>query len=172
MSALVVGCSSISTNYDYDRDADFGSYGTFAWYELPANAPTDARQAQQRNDLLDKRIKNAVSAELEKKGMTLVTNNPDVYLVYHTGIEDKVNVTDWGYSYSDYYWGYGGRDITVTNYQQGTLIIDFIDAREKELVFRVSGQKTLDSSPPSPEKQEKTIRKAVEAMLSLYPPRR
>ena len=81
MSALAAGCSSISTNYDYDRDADFGSYCTFAWYELPANAPTDARQAQQRNDLLDKRIKNAVNAELERKGMTLVTNNPDVYLV-------------------------------------------------------------------------------------------
>ena len=61
MSALAVGCSSISTNYDYDRDADFDSYGTVAWYELPANAASNARQAQQRYVLLDKRIKNEVS---------------------------------------------------------------------------------------------------------------
>ena len=168
--ALAIGCSSIQTNYDYDRDADFGQYGTFAWLKLPADMPANARQAMERNDLLDKRIKTAVVNELQRKGMQQ-SETPDILLMYHTGVEDKVNVTDWGYTYSDYYWGYGGRDITVSNYQQGTLIIDFIDAKTNELVFRVSGQKTL-SENPSPSKQEETINKAVQAMLKYYPPKK
>ena len=59
---LTAGCSSISTNIDYDSDADFAAYATYAWLQQPTTAVGDARAAQQMNTLLDKRIRNAVNA--------------------------------------------------------------------------------------------------------------
>jgi len=54
-----VGCgTSIQTNYDYDVNANFAQYGTYNWIPQPEAKAGSAQQARQRNDLLDKRIKN------------------------------------------------------------------------------------------------------------------
>ena len=123
------------------------------------------------NTLLDKRIKSQVNAVLAEKGMSVRSDSPDMLAAYHVGVKDKVQVTDWGYRYSDHYWGWGGRDIDVSNYEEGTLIIDFVDAQTKELVWRGAGSVALDSST-DPQKSEELIRKVVGKILSQYPPRR
>lgn len=169
--ATLTGCSSVSLNHDWDRDADFSSYQSYDWLSDPTAAIGDARSAEERNTLLDKRIRNAVDAELQKNGFFLNKENPDILVVYHVGIADRVNVTDWGYRYGSHYWGYGGRDITVHNYQEGTLIIDLIDARKDQLVYRTSATKTLETNP-SPERVEKTINDVVRKMFQSYPPKR
>jgi hypothetical protein len=172
LGILVGGCgSSISTSYDYDVNARFEDYRTYDWAPVPETAPKNAKQAMQRNDLLDKRIRNAVDARLAEKGLTRDTKSPDLLVVYHLGIEDKVQVTDWGYRYSDYYWGYGGRDIDVYNYKEGTLMIDLVDANTHQLVWRGAAQKPLDEKS-SPEKAEQTINNVVGKILSQYPPNR
>ena len=169
---IVVGCgTSIQTNYDYDVNASFENYRTYDWIPLPDAPAGSAQQARQRNDLLDKRIKNHVNAALQENGMTLDTNTPDMRIVYHVGVQDKVQVTDWGYRYSDHYWGWGGRDIDVYNYEQGTLILDFIDASTQNLVWRGAGSVALDTST-NPEKQDELVRKVVGKIMSKYPPKR
>jgi len=167
-----VGCgTSIQTNYDYDVNADFKSYGTYNWISQPKAETGSAQQAKQSNDLLDKRIKNNVDAKLKEMGMALDTNTPDMLVIYHVGIQDKVQVTDWGYRYSDYYWGWGGREIDVYNYEQGTLVLDFIDASTQNLVWRGAGMVALDSNT-NPQKQDELVRKVVGKIMSKYPPKR
>lgn len=171
---LAAGCGSgISVNHDYDVNADFESYETFTWIEQKINpAPGNVQTAQVQNDLLNNRIRSAVSEQLRLRGMREDANDPDILLAYHVGVQDKIAVQDWGYHYSDYYWGYGGRQIDVYNYQQGTLIIDIIDADKKELVWRGAGQKTLREGPVSPEQTTKTINEAVARIMEAYPPAR
>lgn len=169
-SAALGGCSSVEINHDYDRNVDFSRFKSFAWIQEPVtDVSGDARSARQRNSLLDKRIRGAVNDELERKGLAVDTDAPDLFVAYHTGVQDKVDVTDWGYSYRDYYWGAGGRDIDVYQYQEGTLIIDLIDANSKDLVWRGSAKGTLDENP-SPEQQEQKIRDVVQQILDDYPP--
>ena len=134
------GCSSLTVHYDWDRDTDFAQYRTFAWLEQEGG---DAKTAIERSPLLENRIKNAINRDLIAKGLQEDTNNPDLLLVYHTGFKDKVNVSDYGYRYSADYWGYGGRNIDVYEYQEGTLIIDMIDANIKSRLspaWRCSGR--------------------------------
>ena len=170
--AVVAGCgTSIQTNYDYDVNANFENYRTYDWIPLPDTLPNNAQDAQTHNSLLDQRIKNHVNAALKEKGMTLDTNTPDMLVVYHVGVQDKVQVTDWGYRYSDYYWGWGGRDIDVYNYEQGTLILDFVDAATKKLVWRGAGSVALGSNP-NPQKQDELVGKVVGKIMSRYPPKR
>jgi hypothetical protein len=167
---LALACSSMNVNHDWDRDANFGSYQTYAWAAQPASAPQNAQQAQSRNDLLDKRVRRAIDDQMVAKGFSENPAGADIMLVYHTGAQDKINVTDWGYRYSYDYWGWGGRDIDVYQYTEGTLVVDMIDSGTKELVWRGSATKTIDSNP-TPEKMESNIQKAVAAIFQNYPPR-
>jgi hypothetical protein len=67
----VIGCSSIplTTNYDYDTTADFTAMKNFGWMPPTGNAVGD--------DLLVKRIRSTVNAQLQAKGRTEVAENPD-----------------------------------------------------------------------------------------------
>jgi hypothetical protein len=171
---LTAGCGSgISVNHDYDVNAHFEDYDTYAWIERSMDPATgNAQAAQTQNDLLDARIKSAVSNELDRRGLVENTKTPDVLLTYHLGVQDKIAVQDWGYRYSDYYWGYGGRQIDVYNYQEGTLIIDIIDASRQELVWRGAGQKNLRDTRPTPEQITQEINHAVGKIMEAYPPPR
>jgi hypothetical protein len=169
---LAVGCSSYSVNQDYDKDADFTSYKTYAWIQQPTTAVGDAKTAQRVNTLLDKRIRSAVDAQLTAKGMTLLdSDDADLFIAYHTGIQDKVNVTDWGYSYPTRYGGwYGGSsNVDVTQYEEGTLIVDLIDVASKQLVWRGTATGALASNP-TPEQVEKNLNTVVTKMFKDYPP--
>ncbi|MGH7492607.1 MAG: DUF4136 domain-containing protein [bacterium] len=171
--ALVLGCSSVTIKHDYDKDANFAAYKTYAWLAVPTDAAGSVKAAMERNSLLDKRIKESVNRQLEAKGFTPDTNNPDVVLLYHTGAEDKINVTDWGYGYGHGGYGYGGwyggGGVDVTQYREGTLILDFIDAKAKQLVWR--GFATAALNPDAPmEKRERRLDEVITQILAKYPP--
>ena len=109
----------------------------------------------QRNSLLDKRIRGAVDAAMTSKGFTVNTETPDVLVVYHTGMQNKVDVTDWGYSYAGSYWGWAGRDIDVYNYTEGTLIVDLVNTQSKQLAWRGSATGVVDPGRSPEEVQER-----------------
>jgi hypothetical protein len=167
-----VGCSSsITVNHDFEPDVDFARFKTYAWIAQPAEVAGGAQAAQQTNTLLDQRIKDAVNGELGRKGLTIATDNPDLVVAYHTGVENKVDVTDWGYTYGSYYYGYPQRDITVDTYRQGTLIVDLIEYGTMELVWRGTAEAILLENP-TPEKTEQRINQAVGMMFQKYPPKK
>jgi len=167
-ASLMLGCGSgISVTHDFDREADFASLRSFAWLPMPATAVGSTKAAIERNSLLDKRIKNAVNSQLVAQGYEMDELNPDFVLMYHTGIDDKIDVTDWGYGYSSPYWG--GRNVSVYQYTQGTLILDVIDPADKQLIWRSEAQATVNQSD-SPERREDRLRAAAAKMLSNFPP--
>lgn len=160
---LLSSCSSISVNTDYDQEADFSAYKTFAW--IPQRKGIAAR-----NPLADKRIKKAVNDELIAKGYAGDASSPDLLLVYHAGMRNKVDVTSWGYGYGRY-WRYPGGGVSVYQYQEGTLVLDIVDAQKKELVWRGVAQKAL-SETSSVEKREENLKKIVAKLLKNFPPQK
>ena len=132
------------------------------------NASGDAQQAQMSNSLFDNRLKNAVNNNLESKGYSINTTDPDFVIVYHTGVQDKVNVTNWGYTYGPY-WGPWGESVDVQQYTEGTLILDFIDFDTKNIIWRGTAQRAL-SGETNPEKADANIQKNVDKLLAKFPP--
>ncbi len=172
---FVMGCSSLTVNYDYDKEADFSSYKTYAWVAQQAAAAGNARAAQASDQLFIKRLKTAGNSQLEAKGYKIDVEDPDFVIAYHIGVENKTQVTDWGYSYGPGYgmgygggWG-GGSNIDVSTYEEGTLILDFYDYSTKQLVWRGTATKAL-SSNPDPEKAEAKVNEIVAKMLENFPP--
>ncbi len=160
---------------DYDRQADFGAYKTYAW--LPAKGFNLADV----NELLHLRVKNYIEDKLEKGGYLLVEKNPDFLVTYYTASKDmtKINVVSMGYAYGpgwgwDPYWtgywgwGYGGSHAAsgqVAVYTKGTLIIDVIDARTKQLIWRGT---LKDSVPDNPDKISKKIYKGIDKIIRKW----
>jgi hypothetical protein len=166
-----LGCSSqIVVNADYDTSADFSKYKTYAWPEdvLPADRIPEELGAT--NGIMDTRIRRALDMELAAKGLTIDTSDPDLIVFYHIGVEDKVDVTDWGYSYASTgrYWGWNTRNIDTYTYKEGTLIVDLVDMKSKVLVWRGVAQEVLGEL--TPEEADKAVRDTVNKVMSLYPP--
>lgn len=160
---------------DYDRQAKFGSYRTYAW--LPAKG----FNLEDVNKLLHLRVKDSIEAKLEKGGLLLVEDDPDLYVTYYTTSKDmtRINIVSMGYAYGpgwgwDPYWtgywgmGYGGSHAVsgqVAVYKKGTLIIDIIDARTKQLIWRGTLQ---DSVPDNPDKISKKIYKGIDKIVKKW----
>ena len=61
------------------------------------------------------------------------------------------------------------RSNPVRQYEEGTLVIDFIDGGTRKLVWRGSGSKAL-SRNPTPEDTTRTVDQATHEILKQFPP--
>jgi len=158
--------------YTFDKNADFSKFKTFKWVPSKDDAKVE--------DALDKQIKDAVDAELDKKGLTKTdADTTDLYVGYLAGIGTEIQFSSynsgWGYGpgWSGGGWYRGGRGMTTgpnfCGIYAGQLAIDMDDSRNNTLVWRGLASKTIDSKT-TPDKQQKKLAKAVAKLLKNYPP--
>jgi Domain of unknown function (DUF4136) len=164
---FTVSCASVyDVKYDYDQQANFADLKTYDWMPVPEKSGI--------NSLVVERVRNAVNTELKAKGLMMSSNNPDFLIAEHLGKKDKVQVTDWGYGYGPYggywggYWGPGG-GVSSYEYEEGSLILDFVGAKSKKLIWRGAAKAEVQNLN-TPEKSEKVINEAVKEILKKYPP--
>jgi len=168
------GCSSVQVNSDFDPKADFSSINSYNWKKV--NVKDDALA---NNPLLYKRFVSAIDEYMQARGYKKTDpESADVLLAIHAGMKEKMRVTDWGGSrgyyrdpWYDPWWGggaYGGR-IDVSYYTEGTLVIDVIDRKKHELIWRGLGTGIVHEYA-SQEKMAKTINEYVREILNQFPP--
>jgi hypothetical protein len=175
--AFLIGLSgcipSIMADSTHDRSVDFQVYRTFALLE-PEMANTSA-DPNLFEPLLDRRVRDAVAAELVKKGLTLDAENPDLLVAYDVSVaQDAATASpDFGYAYwFGYRFNYNTADFPdyrpVAQYTPGTMLIDLISASTNELVWRgvAEGEIVVTQT------DESRIRRSIISILSLYPPNR
>ncbi|WP_299624606.1 DUF4136 domain-containing protein [uncultured Tenacibaculum sp.] len=163
---IFTSCNSIRVVSDYDTKANFENKKTFAFYK-PGIDKAEV------SDLDKKRIMRAIEAELTARGMQK-SSNPDVLISLFTKSRERVNINDnlnygfgYGWGWNPWMWGGAGR-LNVNQYTEGTLFIDVIDAKEKELIWQGIGSGAL--SLRNAEKREERINKFVKEILAKYPP--
>jgi hypothetical protein len=173
LAATWLACSGIRVDSDYDPSADFSQLRTWSW--LPQTR--ESGDPRLDNALLDSRIRNAVEAELRAKGFERVDSGASNFqVVYHVNVEGKVDVDTVyrGYPHGRYgrygYRGGGYSETTVRQYDEGTLLIDFLDPDSGALLWRGSGQATVRESS-SPEQRTKRVNEAVNKILAQFPPK-
>lgn len=162
---LAAGCSSISTSADYDTTTDFSKYRTWTWFEGP-------RPGGAIDGLTEKRIRTSLEAELPGRGLSKVAEGADLLVNYHMSVTQRIDVIPTT-AYYGYGWGHGyygaayGSEVRV--YDEGTLLIDLIEAKTKTLVWRGTARGTVYRDT-TPEERELRIRDAVTQTLAQYPP--
>jgi len=147
-------------NYNYDQAADFTKYKTYKWAAIEGKMYPD--------QIVDKNIRGAATAELAKKGLTLTESNPDLLVAYDIAIDKQQQIDSWGSGYWGWYGG-GMTSTTVSTINVGTLVLDMYEPAGQKLVWRGTATKTLNPKN-SPEKRQKNLQKAMEKLLKNYPP--
>jgi hypothetical protein len=151
-AAVVVQAQKVTT--DSAPGAQFGSYRTYAW--TPGTPSPES--------IVEQRIHDGVSAQLQAKGLMRVEANPDLYVATHVTTRTVPEVIASGFGP---WWGYGGGVATVQTYTKGTLVVDLYDASTKKMVWRGVATSTLSSKPS---KNTAKLDKALTKMFERYPP--
>lgn len=162
---ILASCSSVSVYSDYDKNVDFASYKTYAFFK-PGIDKVEI------SDLDKRRILHAIDTEMQAKGFTK-SENPDLLVNIFTKSREQVSVNQfsagWGYGWG---WGwnpymmYGGQT-TVSTSTEGTLFIDLIDAKRKEMIWQGEGVATLTKNV---DKKDAKVAEIVNKVLAQYPP--
>ncbi|OAD43449.1 DUF4136 domain-containing protein [Polaribacter atrinae] len=166
-TVLLTSCNAIKVTTDYDNKVDFNQYKTFAFYKPGIDKA-------EISDIDKKRILRAIESELIAQGFSK-SENPDMLVSIFTKSREKVDVqqnNNFGYGYG---WGWnpwmmGGmnNNINVSQYTEGTLFVDFIDKKKKELVWQGIGTGALKLQ--NREKKEARIKEFVKEIISRFPP--
>lgn len=157
----LISCSSVRVNADYDKKANFEAYKTYAYFKSGID------QAE-ISDLDKKRILYAIDDVMATKGFAK-SETPDLLISIFTKEREVVDVYQnygfgWGWGWGPG-WGMGySRAITTP---EGTLFIDIIDAKTKELIWQGQGTGYLSSNT---DKKEERIKEFVSKILEQYPP--
>ncbi|MBT8378678.1 MAG: DUF4136 domain-containing protein [Ignavibacteria bacterium] len=163
----LVACSSINVVTDYDPTQDFSKYKTYRWARVKE---VNTKDVLNKNSFLRKRVQAAVDTVLYQKGFEkLREGDPDFVIFIHAGVQPRMNVYHHGPYYYSPWWGPYGGYTSVSYYEQGTLVIDIVDNKEKELSWRGLGSGTVKRFS-DPEALQEEINYTVGKILEDFPP--
>lgn len=169
ITAVMASCSSVRVATDYDDNADFSGYKSYGYFKEGIDK-TDI------SDLDKKRILRAIDDQMTKKGFTK-SERPDLLVNIFTKARQQVNVNQmgygwgygygWGWGYNPWMWGPGYTNVSTNT--EGTLYIDLIDAKSKELVWQGVGSGVLSLDR---DKKQDRINEFVEKIIAQFPPQK
>lgn len=161
---VFASCTSVRVATDYDKNANFSNYNSFAFYKPGIDGA-------KISDLDKKRILRAIDANLSAKGMTK-SESPALLVSIFTKERERVDVYNnnfgWGWGWNPWWYG-SGWGSTVSRSTEGSLYIDLIDAKTNELVWQGIGSSRLYTGSDI-ERREEKIREVVAEILAEYPP--
>lgn len=161
---MVMGCASVSVTVNYDEAAVFSNYQTFSFVRPKAQ---QQGRAMVRNPLFTKDVMNEIRPLMEAKGFSEAKSREaaDMLVVFYAAVHNRRDFVPPTYRVGR--WGRGWRTSPghVVRYKEGTLIIDIVDQKKKELVWQGVGKGVLDRSNPA-----SNLLEAVQKILEKFPP--
>jgi hypothetical protein len=167
---LTVSCAA-GVKTKYDKAINFRSYQTYAFMPAPEKKFEYLTNPDRVMLKIDEKVTAALKKQLQKMDYGENPESPDFLVAYHTGVYDKVSVLDWGYNYPRTLRYLDGRDdIELHYYKEGTLVIDFVDAKTKELIWRGAVKRIIEPGKADEAKVKERIDAAVKKILAEFPP--
>ncbi len=153
-------------------DTNFDNYQTYAWV-----TPLATDKAGY-STIITSHFKAAVQSQMTARGYTFDANNPDLLINFFSNVENRtesysnssINMGYFGYR-GGYGYGLGvpffGGGIETRNYKVGTVSIDVVDAKRKELVWEGALEGTL--STKAMQNPGAAIQSAVGQVFTKFP---
>jgi hypothetical protein len=174
-SALLAACATQQAQYDFDDSVDFAQYRRWAWLPQPNKQASGDPRID--NPLIMQRIESAVERNLAAKGFKQTESGEDFEVGYLVTVEKQLSSSGVGgsFGFGRYSGGsgvgmsFGGPQIQIREYEEGTLILEITDASSDKLVWHGSSTSRL-SDARTPEDSERIINQMVEEILANFPP--
>ena len=134
---LVLGACATGPDIRVDMDprANMQSYKTFAFLK-PLGTDN-----QGYTTLASTRLMQSTRAQLERQGFSYAETEPDLWVNFFLKVVDKQEIRSSGtgyYGYRSRYYGTwsGYPNVETVEYRKGTLSIDLVDTKQKQLVWQ------------------------------------
>ena len=168
LALLVTACASTTPTANMDFDSSFN----FSQVRNIAIQPIDRTVASTVivSDMQVNRINQALTDELERKGYKVVSSNAeaDLLLTWHLITQERMDVRNYNTSTRYNCWNCGS-NVRVTQFTQGTFIVDLIDPVRLQSVWRSTFESRLRDQP-DPARAEENRRNAAAAIFAQFPP--
>lgn len=176
---MISACASKPTyELDYDRDFDFSNFKTYRWYDDVVHS----RESQYRKfNSSDKRIREVVSKELAVHNLRESKDEgADFWINYTVSKQRQQIIHSTGYdkgmhggvsagSYGNSVMvGYSSGP-SVREYDEGTAILDVIDASTQKIVWRGIAEGRLKDHQTMSERYKATTAVASELLGDFHP---
>lgn len=164
VALLLAACAVTTANWYVDREFAMTRYQTYAWDPAMDMFTGDPRL--DNNEFLDRRVRADVERELTRRGLTAVTDAPDLLVHYHVSITQQIDLglTDRPYECSH------DEDCGPSIYDAGSLVIDLIDSHAKRLVWRGWAEGRLAGAIDDQSRLDVEIDDAVARIMRRLPP--
>ena len=171
----LTACASVDVRTVTSVDANLGALHTFNVMPNPERTPPSAQSTNDPmlvNSISNRALRTDLVKGFQNRGYVLA-DNPDFAVAYYASTKEKLDVTYWDYGYPFYpeWWGaraagWGPYEPSVTQYTQGTVIVDVINPDTKELLWRGRGRATVSDDEAQ---YEQDLWKTVAAILDKFP---
>lgn len=162
---LTACASTMNVSSHVDRGVNFARYQTFDWG--PADALPTGDSRLDANPFFKDHLQGEVEKQLTARGFTIAgrgSGTPDLLIHYHANISERIDVAGVDRDY-----GYGG---TARSYEAGTIVLDVVDARTQQVIWRGWAQEAVAGMLASDDVMAGKIEEAVTRMLARLPARR
>ncbi len=164
--ASLTACKTSEVYSDYDPAAKFDSYSSFMVLEHMKSFPIKETAKNWMHE--------AIQTEMSQRGYT-ENNDPDLLVKVMIKSETKETTSlqrnndfYWGSSYYQYGWGIntGVDRVSYNTHTEGTIIIDVIDRKKKELIWQASASGAAQQDKTL---NEESVKKIIRKIFATYP---
>jgi hypothetical protein len=161
---VVASCAPVRVNSYVGREFDLRRYHTYAW--APADTFSTGDPRLDNNTFFIERVQRAVDGQLRRKGFEKTAEGqPDFLIHYHARVEQRLEPSEFHPGQSGCQTGDCGPSV----YDAGTLLIDFIDPRSNQLMWRGWAERALDGVIDNQAWLDETIDDAVTRIMARLP---
>jgi hypothetical protein len=159
----LAGCSGVNVLETHpDKSFQLDRYKTFDFFELEASGDT-AKNFLRNAGLL----KQAITRELESKGLRQSSSAPDLLVNIGIVVEQKVQTRETSFQEAPLYVGqrryhWESEKVEVGRYRVGTVTVDLVDSKDNTRVWEGAVEGVI---PERQEARQKRIDKGVEALF-------
>lgn len=179
---LIITACGPRVNTDKKAQVDLSNYRSYSF--LP-NQDT-IRNSDYDNEYVNEIVIDEIRQNMREHDFTLERNQPDLLVYYHLMFDEEMAVnaspvyTNYSYYRPGYYVGpyyrnvaynnyftvprLSGTNIQQVSYREGTIVIDLIDRRTNEIIWRGSAEDVVDRG-----NLEQELRSYVDAIFSEFP---
>jgi hypothetical protein len=161
-----VSCQSSHKVLKAKQETGFSlsNYPTYGFYEIDATGDTNSRTFERNIEI----IKNAISANLKKKGLN-EAQDPALKINIALSVKEEVQTRQTNFLNDGYprYMGqrrytWKSEEVPVGKYKEGTMLLDFVETENNKMVWRGGVKGIL------PDKEKKLSEKLEESVSEVF----
>jgi len=175
---LAACASAVQVRTALSPDASLSGLHTFRVQATPKPTIATAQSTSDPmlvNSISNRALRSDLQQGFEKLGYTVNDSTPDFCVAYYASTNQQLDISayDYGYSFRPRWWrGWGPRyrsamyEPMVTQYTQGTVIVDVFDPKTKDLLWRGQGVAAVSDNQ---DQYAQELQTTVAAILAKFP---